>query len=105
MIPNSEMTVTKAKQVNVTIYNSWDSTNATMPLLRSTVSLKPPNWFCKTACNLAPFQCVTISIQEFLIWLLPRQSYPGVLKVSLQADHQEPDTCLWAKHSKGHTAW
>lgn len=83
------MTV-KAKQVNVTICNSWDSTKATKALLGDTVSPKPC-WFCKTACSLAQIQRVTVSIQKFLIWLLPRQSTPGVLMVFLQADRVTED--------------
>lgn len=43
-----QMTVTKVRQVNVTVYNSWDSTNATkslsLPLTKDTVSPKP-RWF------------------------------------------------------------
>lgn len=99
------MTV-RAKQVNVTICNSWDSTHATKPLFGDTVSLKPC-WFCKTTCSLAQFQRVTVSIQEFLIWQLPRQSSPGVLMVFLQADRVAEDltpACGLhggiAKHSK-----
>lgn len=70
-------------------------------LLISGIVSPKPCWFPKTACLLAPFQHVNIFIEDFPIWQLPRQSFPGVLVVSLQKDQAtESVTPAYGLHGK-----